>query len=77
MKNDTTKYYSVSEQVDERAYMIKNMASGCYPGRTASGEVCVIRIVSGEYMDVRVHTARGTSVTHYNSKGEAVSFTDK
>lgn len=76
MKSET-KFYKVSEEASERADLIKNMATGHYPGKTATGEVCVVRIVSGEYMDVRVHTARGTSVTHYNSNGEAVSFTNK
>jgi len=66
--------YRVSDEPAERARMIKDLETGHHAGKMSDGRICVITVVQGESMIVKVQTGSRVEVTQYDSRGRVVSF---
>lgn len=66
-------FYRVSSDARERAQMIKDLPTGHHAAKDENGNICVLSIVQGENMTVKVQVGTKIEITNYNSNGEAVS----
>lgn len=63
----------VSDVPEERAKLIKETPTGYHVGETTNGDMCIVCIVQGESMSVKIQRGIRVEITHYNSNGEVVS----
>lgn len=66
--------YRISDDPRERAKMIKDLSTGVHAAKNIKGELCIVSVVQGESMMVKVQRGLRTEITQYNSKGVAVAF---